>query len=195
MEPLPPARCARPRAGRAELAVLGHGVRRFAALAAALACSGCATGHLVDRARRWERPIAYEQAAVADGRLSVLYIAAETNQFWRRLGTRPRVAAVPLAQFAHAELSVEDVRIERLPDGTPLAGTPVHLHIEPEEAGEPRLFAADREGGALFLHPAVLTREWVEPWVYPLLPFAVVYDAVAVPVLLIFAPAVIIPGD
>jgi hypothetical protein len=167
----------------------------------ALACSGCATGHLVDRARRWEQPISYERAAIADGTLSVVYVAAERDQFWRSLATRRRVAAVPLAQFAHDEpsveaaLSVEKVRVDHLPDDAEPAGTPVHLHIEPEEAGEPRLFAPDSEGGDLYLHPAVLTRQWVEPWVYPLLPFAVVYDAVAIPVLLVFAPAVIIPGD
>ena len=153
------------------------------------------TGHLVDRARRWERPIAYEQAALADGRLSVAYVAVETNQFGRRLGTRVRRAAVPLGQFTAPIRFVESVRVERLADDTPLAGTPAHLHIEPEHAGDERLFAEDGEGGALFLHPAVLTREWIEPWVYPLLPFTVVYDAVTVPVLLIFAPAVIIPGD
>ena len=169
--------------------------RTVAALVLALACAGCATGHLVDRARRWERPIAYEEAVLADGRLRVAYIAEETNQFWRPLGTHRRVAAVPLAQFADEALSVEDVRFERLPDDAPLVGTPVHLHIEPEEAGEPRLFAPDSEGGALFLHPAVLTRAWLQPWVFPLLPFVAVYDAVTVPVLLVFAPAVIIPGD
>jgi hypothetical protein len=149
-------------------------------------------GHLVDRARRWERPIAYETATVVDGHLQVAYLAQETNQFWRPLRTHRRVATVPLAQFADDALSVEDVRVERLPDDAPLAGTPVRLRIEPEE---PRLFAADGEGGVLFLHRAVLTREWLEPWVWPLLPFVAVYDAVTVPVLLIFAPAVIIPGD
>jgi len=175
--------------------------RRLAALAIALSCSGCATGHLVDRARRWEDAISYEQAAVADGRLNVVYIAAERNQFWRQLATRRRVAAVPLAQFAHDEpsvdaaLPVEAVRVERLPDDAEPAGTPVHVHMEPEEAGEPRLLAPDSEGGDLFLHPAVLTRSWVEPWVYPLLPFVAVYDAVTVPALLFFAPVVIIPGD
>ena len=175
--------------------------RTLAALVFALACSGCATGHLVDRARRWEQPISYEQAAIVDGRLSVVYIAAERNQFWRQLATRRRVAAVPLAQFTNDEpsvdaaLSVEAVEVERLPDDAELAGTPVHLHIQPEEAGEPRLFASDSEGGALFLHPAVLTRKWIEPWLWPLLPFVAVYDAVTVPVLLVFAPAVIIPGD
>jgi hypothetical protein len=149
-------------------------------------------GHLVDRARRWERPIAYEAATVDDGRLTVAYVAQETNQFWHPLGTHRRVAAVPLAQFTDDALSVENVRVEHLPDDAPLAGTPVRLRIEPEQ---PRLFAADGEGGALFLHRAVLTREWVQPWVWPLLPFVAVYDAVTVPPLLVFAPAVILPGD
>jgi len=160
-----------------------------------LACSGCATGHLVDRARRWERPIAYEQAAVAEGRLTVAYTAAVTNQFGRRLETCARRAALPLDQFARDDLSVDSVRVEPLPDGAPVAGTPTILHIEPEAAGEERLLMLDEEGGASFLHPAVLTRRRIAPWVYPLLPLAVAYDVVAVPVLVLFAPAVIIPGD
>ena len=52
----------------------------------------------------------------------------------------------------------------------------------------------DADGGT-FLDPAVLTLTRMAPWVWPLLPLAVVYDAVAVPMLLVFAPAVIIPGD
>jgi hypothetical protein len=159
----------------------------------ALACEACATGHLLDRARRWERPIAYEEAAVADGRLTVAYTAAVTNQFWRRLATRRRTAAVPLAQFAREGLTVEDVRVERLPDDAPVAGTPTPLRLA-REAGQPeRLLVLDADGA--FLHPAVLTEERIAPWVYPLLPFTAAWDAVTMPVLMIFAPAVLIPGD
>jgi hypothetical protein len=152
------------------------------------------TGHLVDRGRRWERPVAYEQAAVADGRLIVSYTAAETNQFWRRLGTHRRTAAVPLGQFADAGLTVEDVRVERLPDDAPVAGTPMLVRPTQDDGAPDRLLMLEPDGSA-FLHPAVLTREWIAPWVYPLLPFAAVYDAVTVPVLLFFAPAVVVPGD
>lgn len=173
----------------------GRNVRRIAALTlASLISSGCATGHLVDRARRWERPLAYERAAIADGRLIVAYTAVETNQFWRRLATHRRSAAVPLAQFADAGLTVEAVRVERLPDDYPIAGTPTLLRLTQDAAGPQSLLVLDPDGTA-FLHPAVLTEERIAPWVYPLLPFAVVYDAVAVPVLLVFAPAVIVPGD
>jgi hypothetical protein len=35
----------------------------------------------------------------------------------------------------------------------------------------------------------VLTETRMAPWVWPLFPLAVVYDVVAVPVLLVFAPA------
>jgi len=172
-----------------------HHVRRIAAVvAASLVSSGCMTGHLVDRARRWERPIAYERAAIADGRLTIAYTAAETNQFWRRLATHRRTAAVPLAQFADERLTVDDVRVERLPDDAPVAGTPTPLRLTQDGGRPDRLLVLDADGSA-FLHPAVLTEERIAPWVYPLLPFAVVYDAVAVPVLLVFAPAVIVPGD
>lgn len=173
---------------------MASSTRRLVTLLVALTCSGCATGHLLDRARRWERPIAYEQAAVADGRLTVAYTAAVTNQFSRRLETRPRRAAVPLDQFARADLAVESVRVEPLPDDAPVAGTPMTLHLTPEAGtASDRLLVLDDHRA--FLHPAVLTRRRIAPWVYPVLPLAFVYDAVAVPVLLVFAPLVIIPGD
>lgn len=168
--------------------------RIVAIVVASLVLQGCATGHLVDRARRWERPIAYESAAVEDGRLTVAYTAEETNQFWRRLATHRRTAAVPLAQFARDGLMVEDVRVERLPDDAPVTGTPTSLRLTPVDGGAERLLVLDGDGSA-FLHPAVLTEERLAPWVYPLLPLAAIYDAVAVPVLLVFAPVVIVPGD
>ena len=163
-------------------------------MVASLVSSGCMTGHLVDRGRRWERPISYEKAAIADGRLTVTYTAAETNQFWRRLATHRRTAAVPLAQFADEGLTVEDVRVVRLADDAPVAGTPTLLRLTQDHERPGRLLVLDADGSA-FLHPAVLTEERIAPWVYPLLPLAVVFDAVAVPMLLVFAPAVILPGD
>jgi hypothetical protein len=168
--------------------------RIAAIVAASLVLPGCATGHLIDRARRWERPIAYEQAAIADGRLTVAYTAAETNQFWRRRATHRRTAALPLEQFADRALTVEDVRVERLADDAPVAGTPTPLRLTRDDGGQDRLLVLDADG-TVFLHPAVLTEERIAPWVYPLLPLAAVYDAVTVPVLLVFAPAVIVPGD
>jgi hypothetical protein len=162
--------------------------------AGALVCSGCATGHLLDRARRWERPIAYEQAAIGDGRLVVSYTAGVTNQFWRRLGTHRRTASLPLAQFADEGLTVEDVRVERLADDAPVAGAPTVLRLAQQPGQPERLLVLDADGSA-FLHPAVLTEERLAAWVYPLLPFTAAWDAVTVPVLLVFAPAVIIPGD
>jgi hypothetical protein len=151
-------------------------------------------GHVVDRARRWERPIAYESAAVAGGRLTVAYVAQEVNQFWRPLRKQRRVAALPLAQFANAALSADAVELQRLPDDAAPAGAPVRVSME-AGPGEPRLLAAGPEPDALYLDPAVLTRAWVEPWVWPLLPVLAVWDAATVPVLAFFAPAVVIPGD
>jgi hypothetical protein len=165
-----------------------------AVVAASLVSAGCATGHLIDRARRYERPIAYERAAIAEGRLTVAYTAAETNQFWRRLGTHRRTAAVPLAQLVDEGRTVEDVRVERLPDDAPVVGTPLVLSLVPDGGRRDALLVRDANGGA-FLDPTVLTEERIAPWVYPLLPLALAYDAVAIPVLLVFAPAVIIPGD
>ena len=158
---------------------------------ASLVFAGCATGHLIDRGRRYERPIAYERAAISDGRLTVSYTAVEVNQFWRRLGTHKRTAAVPLAQFADEGLTADRVRVERLADDAVVVGTPTELRLI---GGDGRLLVRDGDGAA-FLDPAVLTEERIALWVYPLLPLAVVYDAVAAPVLLVFAPVVILPGD
>jgi hypothetical protein len=101
---------------------------------------------------------------------------------------------VPLDQFARDDLPVEAVRVERLPDDAPVTGTPTTLHIVREPGSPERLLAVGGNGDA-FLDPAVLTRRRIAPWVYPLVPFAAAFDGVAVPVLLFFAPAVIIPGD
>jgi hypothetical protein len=169
------------------------GARLVALAAATLACAGCATGHLLDRARRWERPVAWERAAVADGRLEVAYTAAIRDQFWRPRATRRRRAAVPLAQFGRVGLTADAVRWEPRPPDAPVVGTPIRLRAEPGAADGGRLFAAC--DGEAFLHPAVLTRRRLAPWVYPLLPLAVAYDVVAVPVLLALAPLVIVPGD
>jgi hypothetical protein len=167
-------------------------VRSIATVAAAsLLLAGCATGHLLDRGRRYERPIAYERAAIADGKLTVAYTAAERNQFWRQLATHQRTAAVALAQFGDAGLTADRVRVERLADDAPVVGTPTALRLAPPCD---TLLVRDADGGA-FLDPAVLTETRMAPWVWPLFPLAVVYDVVAVPVLLVFAPAVIIPGD
>jgi hypothetical protein len=40
-----------------------------------------------------------------------------------------------------------------------------------------------------------LTRLRIEPWVWPLLPPALVADAVIGPILLFFAPAIVVLGD
>ena len=40
-----------------------------------------------------------------------------------------------------------------------------------------------------------LTRTRTEPWVYPMVPFALVLDALAVPFLVVMSPAVLIVGD
>ena len=172
---------------------MGFCTEGVALVLAALVASGCATGHLLDRARRWERPIAYEAAAVDDGRLTVAYTAAVMDQFWRRRATCRRRAALPLAQFADPKLPADAVRFEPLADGAPLEGTPTNLVALPPPEADGRLFVPG--AATTVLHPAALTRRRLAPWVYPLLPLAAAYDAVAVPVLLLFAPLVILPGD
>jgi hypothetical protein len=81
--------------------------------------------------------------------------------------------------------------VERLADDAVVVGTPMELRLD---GGDGRLLVRNGDG-AMVLDPAALTDERIAVWVYPLLPLAVVYDAVAVPVLLVFAPVVIVPGD
>ncbi|HVQ34609.1 MAG TPA: hypothetical protein VMT33_01255, partial [Candidatus Bathyarchaeia archaeon] len=147
-----------------------------------------------DRGRRYERPIAYERAAISDGQLTVTYTAVEVNQFWRRLGTHRRTAVVPLAQFADEGLTADRVQVEWVADDAPVVGTATSLRSS-RDGGAPGALLVRDGDGEVFLDPAVLTDERIAAWVYPLLPLAVVYDAVAVPVLLVFAPVVIVPGD
>jgi hypothetical protein len=143
---------------------------------------GCFTGHLVDTARRWEEPVAYEGAVVAGDRVVVAYTAVVSDENGRRLARGGRRAALALADLARREPSPAAYSVVRLADDAPLDGRPIGV-ADASPLGDVQLLSA------------VLTRTWTEPWVYPLVPFTLVADAVADPVLFFFAPAVIVPGD
>src|SRR5262249_58836768 len=70
--------------------------RRPAALALLAALlPGCVSGHLLDAARRRERPIAVTAAAVDGDRLVIRYTAEVQNDAGDRLGTADGAAAIP----------------------------------------------------------------------------------------------------
>jgi hypothetical protein len=184
--------------------------RRAALLAATALLPGCVTGHLVDAARRRERPVAVETAALDRDRLLLAYTALVTDDLGARLGRRERRAAVALADIRRGDTPVEDFPVERLPDAAPFGGRSLPLRAYPDGTGgqAPALLierAADgrllrlavSEGGNVSppVAAGMLGRESTAPWVWPLLPIGLAVDAVVVPVLLFFAPAVILMGD
>jgi hypothetical protein len=173
-------------------------IERRGALLLALACgaSGCVTGHLFDAGRRWERAVAIEQASVEGERLLVAYTAEITDDQGEPLGRRRRRAAVSLADV-RAGLPTERVRVEPLSDDAALGGAGVAATLAPAADGPATIELGDGAGAAAAppLYASVLTRHGTEPWVYPLVPAALAVDAVAVPVLLFFAPGAIVVGD
>jgi len=176
----------------------------------ALLGEGCFTGHLLDHARRVERPIAYRDAAIDGDRLVLAYTALVTDDLGYRLATAERRAAVALADLRSTDVPVERFPVTRLPDGTVLRGHRVALLSPPgterssgpflviDEGSDGRptraVLHADGEHFAP-LYSGALARKRTALWAYPLLPFTVAFDAVTDPVLLFFAPAVIVLGD
>lgn len=164
-------------------------------LAVALGASGCVTGHLFDAGRRWEHAVGVEEAAVDGGQVRLAYRVRVSDDNGEPRGERTRRAAVSLDDV-RAGLPVERVRVESLPDDGPLGGTPVATTLARTDDGAPVIELGSVEGDAVPpLYASVLTRHTTEAWVYPLVPAALAVDAVAVPVLLFFAPGAIVVGD
>lgn len=182
-------------------------VRRSFVLALfALATQGCVTGHLLDAARRIERPIAYREAAVDGDDLVLRYAAAVTDDNGKPLGRAERRAAIALADV-RANRPVTSFPAKHLDDHGTLAGRPIPLArrdgagpvltVEDAPDGRPFRLVLDGDGdgppGAFY--SAALTRRRTALWAYPLLPFTLAFDAATNPVLLFFAPAVIVFAD
>jgi len=186
--------------------VIRIGLMTFLVLVA-LAMQGCVTGHLLDAARRIERPVAYEEAALDGDRLVVRYAAAVTDDDGQPIGRAERRAAIALADMRRADVPIERFPVRHLPDRGPLPGgsllmscrdraRPV-LTVEDAADGRPYRLVLEEAGvdppGAFY--SAALTERRSALWVYPLLPFSLAFDAVTNPVLLFFAPAVIVFAD
>jgi hypothetical protein len=180
--------------------------RVMLAVCAVVAAQGCVTGHMLDYAREIERPVAYRAASLDRDRLHLAYDTVVIDERGRRLGRRVRHAAVRLADLARGDLPVDDFPLVRMADDAPLPGRPVALDhgrdslpsLEIETAPDGRqtsfvLRGTDAPYPAF--QSAALSRTHVAPWIYPLLPLGLVIDAVSNPVLLFFAPAVMVIGD
>ena len=172
-----------------------------------LATQGCVTGHLLDAARRIERPVAYEEASLDRDRLVVRYTAAVTGDDGQPIGRADRRAAIALVDLRRTDVPVERFPVRHLPDRGPLPGRslPVSARdgtrpvLAVEDAADGRPYRLVVEGAGVdppgAFYSAALTERRSALWVYPLLPFSLVFDAVTNPVLLFFAPAVIVVGD
>jgi hypothetical protein len=180
---------------------MGCSARRFVVLALGLGAQGCITGHLFDAARRIERPVAYEDAVVSGDHLLLRYTALVTDDLGEPLARRECRAAIALADLRRSP-PVEDFPVRRLADDAPFEGRRVALRaavvagpsldIDPE--GRLVLHTAE-DGDYPAFYSAVLARSRTAAWAYPLLPLTVAFDAAADPVLLFFAPMVIVLGD
>jgi hypothetical protein len=190
--------------------------RRPVALALlATVLPGCVSGHLLDAARRRERPVAVTAAAVDGDRLVVRYTAEVQNDAGDRLGTVDGAAAIPLATLRVAESPAADavspswlsasrssvgvpVTIERAGHGgagATCAG-PV-LEVVTKDGRDAALVWRDLPGAPPYapVPLAALTRSRTAPWAWPLMPPMLAVDAVLTPVLVILAPSVMVLGE
>lgn len=191
--------------------------RLLAAAALAFGCAGCVTGHLFAMGTRHERAVGFDEGALHDERLRLAYRAQVTDAAGIVVGQRTRRAEVDLTSLA-PNRPMDTVAVRRLPDDRPLGGTPLAIRVEAPgsvefapAAGpplllhvwpsatpdEPPLLEVRRADGTAAppLWANVLARRTTAPWVYPLVPVAVVIDATSLPVLLFFAPGAIVIGD
>jgi hypothetical protein len=176
---------------------------------AALGSGGCVTGHLLDAAGRWEQPVEVQAATVARDRLWLAYETVVTDAAGAPCGRRERRAAVSLEELRGPDRPVETIRVSALADDAALPGSPVPIVrsdrgvppdpalvvVEPGPATPMALVLRTSECRHAPLYANALARRTTRPWAYPLLPLAVAVDAVGVPGLLFFAPAVIVIGD
>jgi len=192
---------------------MGSSTRHGIALALlALGAQGCLTGHLLDAARRREQPVAYHDASIDGGRLLLGYSAVVSDDQGRHLERTERWAALALADLRRADLAVAAFPVARLAHDAPVHGRRVALHagrdgrldgpppfLEIDEGPDGRQlrFVLHETPGVPYppFYSAALTRTRSAPWVYPLLPLSLAVDAATNPVLLFFAPAVMVLGD
>jgi hypothetical protein len=188
---------------------------RRAACVALLASvlSGCVSGHLLDAARRRERPLAVTGATLDRDRVVLRYTAEITDDAGAVLETTTATAALPLTALraaaspaADAVAPVWDVETRGTPNGLGHGAPPAPAGAAPpgptlvvlrEDGRDSALVWHDVPGTAAFapVPAATLTRLHTAPWAWPLLPATLAFDAATVPVLVLFAPAMMALGE
>ncbi len=177
------------------------------------ALPGCLSGHLLDAARRRERPLAIREASLDRDRLVLRYTAEVTNDAGTVLGVVDAAAAIPLAALrAPVSPRADALSPAWQPPGQVARGEPVALArstaVDDRSVGAVLgVLQEDGRDTALVWHdgPAAppwapvptgaLTRVHTAPWAWPAMPLALAADAVVTPVLVIFAPAVMLLGE
>lgn len=179
----------------------------------ALLLPGCATPRLLEAARLTESPTQYRSAWTDGERLWLVYDAQTLDSEGAHLGNRTRAARFELASLDPARgYAIDTFPLERLDvDALELRGLePVALHmgetpvaadrslvVEIADGRHDLLLANSFEGlpaGAEF-HSGALTDRHTAAWAYPVLPFALAYDAVAACVLVPLAVPFLVAGD
>jgi hypothetical protein len=188
--------------------------RRAGGVAVLLALQGCVMGHVVDAGRRRETPIAVTAAGLEGDRLLVRWVAEITDDGGARRGTIEGAAAIPVARLRSAESPAADTldpswiapaRVARgrpvtivrgAPSGYDAMATPI-LEVVQSDGRDSALVWRDAASAPPWapVPTTGLTRLRIEPWVWPLLPPALVADAVVGPILLFFAPAIVVVGE
>jgi hypothetical protein len=186
-------------------------LRRVISLLLLLAiASGCATGGLVNVARQRDRALCFEHAYTDGDRLWLVYRVERINSRGDRVGIRDQAARVRIADLDPALLlPIDALPVQHLkPTQIETEGlTRVALVREGEVAGavgdteSPSIrvvsaeegdigFDAERLPGAAagsYLRATVLDQHRVAPWIIPIFPIALAWDALAVPFLAILA--------
>jgi hypothetical protein len=185
---------------------MASSTERAVALALALTSAGCLSGHLLDAARRREVPVALATVALDDGDLVLTMRTRTLTDLGHPVGRGMTRARVALATLASAR-STDDLHVRfESADGPPSGGRPLLVLASPNAVapaplarlvptGPSALVLETRDATYPPLYLDGLTRCRYAPWVWAAMPLALAADAVVVPPLLLFAPAVVAVGD
>ncbi len=169
---------------------------RLLALALCLAllapATGCATGGVAAIGKRTER-VAWFRVARTDGEQLWLSYEAETRDAdGAPVGTRERAVVVRIADLdPELGIPVESFPLRWLdPDEIPISNTRTLPLLVARRGGVDVGFWITSLDGApeqAHFHSAALTRHSTAGWAFAIYPFAVLWDAVAVPLLAVLA--------
>ena len=169
--------------------------RRILALAlcvAVVSATGCATGAVSAIGKHTER-VAWFRAARTDGEQLWLSYEAETRDAdGAMVATRERAVVLRIADLdPELRIPVENFPLHRLdPDEIPICDTrPFPLLVARRGGVDIGFLIASLDGAPeqAHFHSAALTRRSTAGWAYALYPFAVLWDSVAIPFLVVLS--------